>query len=60
MCVTSCYGAGERQTVEMAMDQRGVEKYNWPVSTGKAGYSTPSGTYTATSMNEIWYSKQMG
>ena len=36
----------------------GVEKYNWPVSTGKAGYSTPSGTYTATSMNEIWYSKQ--
>jgi L,D-transpeptidase catalytic domain len=36
----------------------GVEKYDWPVSTGKAGYSTPSGTYTATSMNEIWYSKQ--
>jgi lipoprotein-anchoring transpeptidase ErfK/SrfK len=25
---------------------------------GKSGYSTPSGTYTATSMNEIWYSKQ--
>jgi hypothetical protein len=22
----------------------GVEKYDWPVSTGKAGYSTPSGT----------------
>ena len=36
----------------------GVEKYDWPISTGKAGYSTPSGTYTATSMNEIWYSKQ--
>ena len=36
----------------------GVETYDWPVSTGKAGYSTPSGTYTATSMNEIWYSKQ--
>ena len=36
----------------------GVEKYEWPVSTGRAGYSTPSGTYTATSMNEIWYSKQ--
>ena len=31
---------------------------SWPVSTAKAGYSTPSGTYTATSMNEIWYSKQ--
>src|SRR5262249_50006835 len=35
-----------------------VEKYVWPVSTGLAGYSTPSGTYTATSMNEIWYSKE--
>lgn len=36
----------------------GVETYDWPVSTGKAGYSTPSGTYSATSMNEVWYSKQ--
>ena len=36
----------------------GVEKYDWPVSTGRAGYSTPSGTYTATSMNEVWYSKE--
>jgi lipoprotein-anchoring transpeptidase ErfK/SrfK len=36
----------------------GIQKYNWPVSTGRAGYSTPSGTYTATSMNEIWYSKE--
>jgi hypothetical protein len=26
--------------------------------TGKAGYSTPSGTFTPTSMNEIWYSKE--
>lgn len=36
----------------------GVKKYDWPVSTGRAGYSTPSGTYTATSMNEVWYSKE--
>jgi lipoprotein-anchoring transpeptidase ErfK/SrfK len=36
----------------------GIQKYEWPVSTGRAGYSTPSGTYTATSMNEIWYSKE--
>jgi L,D-transpeptidase catalytic domain len=36
----------------------GVEKYEWPVSTGRAGYSTPSGTYTPTSMNEVWYSQQ--
>jgi lipoprotein-anchoring transpeptidase ErfK/SrfK len=36
----------------------GVEKYDWPVSTGRAGYSTPSGTYTPTSMDEVWYSKE--
>jgi lipoprotein-anchoring transpeptidase ErfK/SrfK len=45
-----------RQKMTVSLD--GVEKYVWPVSTGLAGYSTPSGTYTATSMNEIWYSKE--
>ena len=45
-----------RQKMTIFLD--GVEKYVWPVSTGQAGYSTPSGTYTATSMNEIWYSKE--
>jgi lipoprotein-anchoring transpeptidase ErfK/SrfK len=43
---------------EMTVLLDGIEKYHWPVSTGRAGYSTPSGTYTATSMNEMWYSKQ--
>jgi lipoprotein-anchoring transpeptidase ErfK/SrfK len=43
---------------EMTVSLDGIEKYHWPVSTGRAGYSTPSGTYNATSMNEIWYSKQ--
>jgi lipoprotein-anchoring transpeptidase ErfK/SrfK len=36
----------------------GIEKYSWPVSTGLRGYSTPSGNFTASSMNKIWYSKQ--
>jgi len=45
-----------RQKMTVSLD--GVEKYVWPVSTGQAGYSTPAGTYTATSMNEIWYSKE--
>src|SRR6202011_1053333 len=44
------------QTMTVSLD--GVETYQWRVSTGRAGYSTPSGTYTATSMNKIWYSKQ--
>jgi uncharacterized protein (TIGR02246 family) len=48
----------DKPNQKMTVFLDGVEKYDWPVSTGKAGYSTPSGTYTATSMNEIWYSKQ--
>jgi lipoprotein-anchoring transpeptidase ErfK/SrfK len=43
---------------QMTVFLDGVESYDWPVSTGKAGYSTPSGIFTATSMNEIWYSKE--
>ena len=48
----------DKSKQKMTVFLNGLEKYNWSVSTGKAGYSTPSGTYTATSMNEVWYSKQ--
>jgi hypothetical protein len=48
----------DKSQQKMSVSLDGVEKYVWPVSTGQAGYSTPSGTYTATSMNEIWYSKE--
>jgi hypothetical protein len=43
---------------EMTVFVDGVEKYTWPVSTGIGGYSSPSGTFTASSMNKIWYSRQ--
>ena len=48
----------DKSSQEMTVFVDGVEKYSWPVSTGQSGYSTPSGTYTASSMNKIWYSKQ--
>lgn len=48
----------DKTNQQMTVSLNGVERYRWPVSTGRAGYTTPSGTYTATSMNEIWYSKQ--
>jgi lipoprotein-anchoring transpeptidase ErfK/SrfK len=48
----------DKATQEMTVFLDGVERYNWPVSTGMTRYATPSGTYTATSMNEIWYSKE--
>jgi lipoprotein-anchoring transpeptidase ErfK/SrfK len=43
---------------KMTVFVEGIEKYDWPVSTGRAGYSTPSGTYTPISMHEIWYSQE--
>src|SRR5262245_19733418 len=48
----------DKAAQEMTVFVDGVELYTWPVSTGMRGYSTPSGTYTASSMNKIWYSKQ--
>ena len=38
----------DKSKQKMTVSLDGVEKYVWPVSTGLAGYSTPSGTYTAT------------
>src|SRR3990170_8519865 len=48
----------DKSTQEMKVFVDNVERYTWKVSTGLPGYETPSGTYTARSMNEIWYSKQ--
>jgi len=48
----------DKDTQRMTVSLDGVERYVWPVSTGQPGYSTPSGTYTARSMNEMWYSRQ--
>jgi lipoprotein-anchoring transpeptidase ErfK/SrfK len=48
----------DKSNQQMTVFVDGIEKYTWPVSTGRWGYSTPSGTYSPTSMNEVWYSKQ--
>jgi hypothetical protein len=48
----------DKSTQQVTVFVDGVEKYRWPVSTGRRGFSTPSGTYTALSMNEVWHSKE--
>jgi hypothetical protein len=48
----------DKSTQEMSVLVDGTERYRWPVSTGRPTYFTPSGSYKATSMNEIWYSKE--
>jgi hypothetical protein len=48
----------DKATQRMTVSLDGVQRFEWPVSTGQPGYSTPSGTYTARSMNKMWYSRQ--
>jgi len=48
----------DKSRQEMTVFVDGIEQYNWPVSTGGPGYATPSGTFAASSLNKVWYSKQ--
>jgi lipoprotein-anchoring transpeptidase ErfK/SrfK len=48
----------DKPTQEMKVYVDDVELYSWKVSSGLPGHATPSGAYTASSMNEIWYSKE--
>ncbi len=48
----------DKAAQRMMVSIDGEERYHWKVSTGRAGYSTPSGTFTAKSMNEMWYSRE--
>jgi len=45
-----------QQRISVAVD--GEEAYRWPVSTGRKGYSTPSGTYRPTRLERQWYSRK--
>lgn len=45
-----------RQRMTVSVD--GAERHDWPVSTGLPRYATPSGSYSAKSMNEMWYSRE--
>ena len=36
----------------------GRQAYSWPVSTGRKGYSTPTGTYSPKRMHRMWHSRK--
>jgi len=46
--------SSQRMTVKV----NGKVKYNWLVSTGRAGYSTPSGTYQPQRLERYWNSRK--
>ena len=48
----------DKSTQEMTVSVDGQEEYVWPVSTGTAGYTTPSGTYRPFRMEEYHFSEE--
>lgn len=42
----------------LSVSVNGEEAYRWPVSTGRKGYTTPSGTYRPTRLERHWYSRK--
>jgi hypothetical protein len=43
---------------QMVVSVDGARKYTWPVSTGRPGYATPSGKFTAFRMEKDHFSKE--
>jgi lipoprotein-anchoring transpeptidase ErfK/SrfK len=42
----------------MAVIFDGATRYDWPVSTGRRGYGTPSGVFRPQSMARSWFSRR--
>jgi len=40
----------DKSSQRMAVSVDGMTRYNWPVSTGRSGYGTPSGVFQPQSM----------
>jgi hypothetical protein len=48
----------DKSVQRMTVSVDGVRRYTWPVSTGKAGYATPSGSFKPFRMEVDHYSKE--
>jgi hypothetical protein len=48
----------DKTAQRMSVSVDGVQKYSWPVSTGKTGYTTPSGDFTPFRMEADHFSKE--
>ena len=47
----------DKSAQQMLVSVDGMPRYRWAVSTGRAGYGTPSGTYRPQRMERTWFSK---
>jgi hypothetical protein len=50
--------AVNKNSQQMAVSVDGVMRYHWAVSTARAGYNTPNGTYSPERMERTWFSKE--
>lgn len=48
----------DKASQRMAVSIDGMTRYNWPVSTGRDGYGTPSGIYHPQLMARRWFSRK--
>jgi lipoprotein-anchoring transpeptidase ErfK/SrfK len=48
----------DKSSQRMAVSVDGMTLYNWPVSTGRGGYGTPSGVYHPQWMARRWFSRR--
>jgi lipoprotein-anchoring transpeptidase ErfK/SrfK len=48
----------DKSSQRMAVMIDGAMRYDWPVSTGRHGYGTPSGVFRPQSMARRWYSRR--
>ncbi len=47
-----------KTTQRLTVSVDGVQSYVWPVSTARAGYNTPNGTYGVEWMARRWFSRR--
>ena len=48
----------DKSSQRMAVSIDGYSRYNWPVSTGRSGYGTPSGVFRPQMMARRWFSRK--
>ncbi len=48
----------DKSTQQMTVYVDGAPRYHFVVSTGRAGYGTPSGTYQPQRLERTWFSKE--
>ncbi len=47
-----------KSTQRLHVEVNGVPRYDWPVSTARAGYNTPNGVYGVERLARTWFSRR--